>query len=227
MRTAVCLSGFLRACEASYESLNKFIFERFKPDIFISTWDQDGQAGQLQKTAVDMYRPKAIEIQSWPEVLASWGDLAELDKRKRADVTVANVLGMFYKIYRSNQLKRAAESSAGVRYDAVVRLRTDLLFYDAPDLRGIIPGYVAIGNTFGYGGLPDLFAYGDSGSMDVYSDLFPRIRSYVNEGCIFHPEILLEWHTKRALPQGVVFSNVPFRLNKPTGASGPNVWCIR
>lgn len=227
MRVAICISGFLRLCETTFESFRRCLIEPFEPDIFISTWEAEGGGGQRADEVAAIYRPKAVEVESWPEVLASWGDLTPWESRKRRDVTVPNVLGMFYKIYRANQLKRAAEAAQGGRYDVVVRVRTDLMFYDAPNLARTVPGYVAIGNTFGYGGLPDLFASGDSASMDVYADLFRRIAAYVNEGCIVHPEMLLEWHVKRALPQGVAFSDVPYRLVRPAGTAAPTVWCIR
>jgi hypothetical protein len=227
MRIALCISGFLRSCDGCVESLRNFILRPFNPDVFISTWEAEDPADQSLAIAEDLYRPKAMETQVWPNVLASWGDLSEFEKRKRADTTVPNVLGMFYKIYRCNQLKKAAESTQGFRYDVVVRLRTDLMFFDTPPLQETVSGHVAIGNSFGYGGLPDLFAYGDSMVMDVYSDLVTKIPQYISEGCVFHPEMLLEWHVKRALPQGVVFSSVPYRLVRPSRVAGPIVWRIR
>ena len=227
MRVAVCISGFIRMSKETIESFQSNLVKPFKPDVFISTWKPDDGVDSWRAEVESLYRPVMMEVESWPEVLASWGELTAFEHRKRADVTVPSVLGMFYKIYRSNRLKCLAENARNARYDLVVRMRTDVRLYEVPDVSRVIAGYVSIGNSFGYGGLPDLFAYGDSVSMDVYSDLFSRISAYVSEGCVFHPEMLLEWHVKRSMPQGVVFSSVPYRLVRPQNAGGATVWTVR
>jgi hypothetical protein len=49
-------------------------------------------------------------------------------------------------------------------------------------------------HEFNWGGVCDQFAYGPSDLMDKFCDLFPNIRKYVEEGRLFHPETLLQYH---------------------------------
>ena len=60
----------------------------------------------------------------------------------------------------------------------------------------------------------DLFAFGESRWMDLYSNLFRHIAEYVKDGCVVHPETLLRWHMLRVMPQGYMFSQMPFRLHR-------------
>lgn len=227
MRVAVCISGFMRLCEETRESFLSRLVAPFDADIFVSTWAPGGDEAAWLENIQAIYRPAVVEIEEWPKTLEAWGDLSPYEARKRSDVKVPNVLGMFYKIHRANRLKRMAEAEKGFRYDAVVRMRTDVMLYETPELGKITPGYAYIGNSFGYGGLPDLFAYGDSATMDLYSDVFHRIPAYVAEGCLVHPEMLLEWHVRRTMPQGVIIGQVPYRLVRPADQPNPTVWMIR
>ena len=138
-----------------------------------------------------------------------------------------NILGMYHKIFRANRLKALAEQQAGRRYDAVIRYRTDLMLYGKPELEILFPNHVYLGNRFGYGGLPDLLAFGPSAPMDLYSDVFSRIPGYIQEGCLFHPECLLEWHARRCFPNGVLFSQVPFSLIRGSPVTNPVAWVVR
>lgn len=229
MKVAICISGQLRTFERTFPALSKFILEPFHCDVFVSTWNDSGlpegvSAPVALQKAADLYRPVVFDHECWTEVLKRWGDLSFLASRCRADAHADRVLGMFYKIWRSNELKKEYEKANGFVYDVVIRSRADVLYFESPEIDQIYSDMIYLGNKFGYGGLTDQFAFGPSATMDIYSSVVHRIAEYAQLGCVVHPETLLEWHLRTHLRQGVLFSRVPFRLDRGDVEPTPLVW---
>ena len=107
---------------------------------------------------------------------------------------------MYFKIFKCNELRKQYESDNSIKYDACVRLRTDTSFKKEVIIDNIQEDCLYISPDKGWGGICDQFAYGSCRVMDYYSNLFLNIGTYVEEGCIFHPETLLKYHCdKRGL----------------------------
>ena len=221
MRVAICISGQLREFDETFPSLRRFILERFQCDVFVSTWNDIGLAavptgdpqGILDR-ARELYKPVKMDVESWSTVRKGWGDLSFFEQRKRPDSNVEGVLAMWYKIARANQLKIEAERSGGFIYDVVIRSRSDVHYFESPEVDRTSRNYLHLGDHYGYGGLPDQFAFGRSSLMDLYADLFRHLAEYVKQGCPVHPETLLRWHMLQVMPQGYVFSQTPFRIHR-------------
>lgn len=217
MKVAVCVSGQLRTFEKTFPSLSRYFLQPFECDVFLSTWNDAGlpkssAPDEALPKAGELYKPVKMEVESWAAVRGQWGDLSGLEARKRQDANIDSITGMFYKIWRANELKRQHEQETGIVYDRVVRSRPDVLYYESPEFEIDAPNHIFVGNRFGYGGIPDLFAFGPSRLMDVYSSLVQHISTYSTQGCVVHPETLLQWHIGEHLPHGILFSRVPFRL---------------
>jgi hypothetical protein len=113
---------------------------------------------------------------------------------------------MFYKITKCNELKKQHENKHNFKYDIVVRLRTDTIFNKVV-IFSEDKDKIFIPDKYNWGGACDQFAYGPSDLMDKFCDLFPNIKKYVEEGCQFHPEILLDYHCKK-LNLNIIRQNV-------------------
>lgn len=236
MKVALCISGHLRTFEQTFPALQEYVLDAYDCDIFISTWNDSGFADSSNEAentddvldrARRLYHPLRMESEVWAEVCPQWGDLEFLNARRRSDAYPDRILGMWYKIWRANELKRAWEQQHGFVYDVVVRTRADVLHFETPQFSDISGQHIYIGNKFGYGGLPDIFAYGSSLLMDFYASLIHRIHEYASKGVTVHPETLLDWHLLSQLPQGIVFSDAAFRLCRaPSQSPAPLIaWC--
>lgn len=180
MRTAICISGLRRSWENLKFNICTNVIKN--SDVFYVT-DAELDIQNVNKIILN-------ENQN----LYSPGDMEFFEKHKNGSVTVENCLNMFYKIYKCNELKKKYEQENKFKYDACIRLRTDTLFEREIIIEEVQENTLYIPEDKGYGGICDQFSYGDSDVMDSYSNIFNNLRSYVLEGCIFHPETILKYH---------------------------------
>jgi len=99
---------------------------------------------------------------------------------------------MFYKIQACNNLRKDFAKENHIKYDYVIRLRTDIMLETPLDLKHnqnnlFIPSY---GD---YGGINDQFAYGSEELMDIYSSIYDNMFNYLEEGCGANPEHLVKF----------------------------------
>lgn len=204
IKTAVCISGFLRTFELCYDSIVKNILNKLDCDVFIHTWDVIGAnlrhfdrkvsglytAGFHDKIH-KMYAPKKMIV----EPAINWELTPIMIKQIEHGRDPRGVLSMFYKIKACNDLKKEYEKENNFTYDCVIRLRADLTF-QAP-----IP--VDLGTNFNslyiprfgdFGGINDQLAYSGSQTMDKYCEMFDRIEEYLTLGVRINPEQLLKFH---------------------------------
>ena len=107
---------------------------------------------------------------------------------------IENVIFMWYKIWKANELRKAYEKSHKVRYDRIIRMRFDNTFENMPVIEPL-PKIVYVPKGGDYlGGLNDQFAIADSQTMDLYCDLYNEIYRYLVAGFGIHPESLLRKH---------------------------------
>jgi hypothetical protein len=107
---------------------------------------------------------------------------------------IENVIFMWYKIWKCNELRKVYERTHKVRYDRVIRMRFDNTFEGLPVIEPLPKTvYVPKGGDY-MGGLCDQFAIADSQTMDLYCDLYNEIYRYIVVGFGIHPESLLRKH---------------------------------
>lgn len=133
MNCAICISGLPRNVVNSYQWLQEFVLKPLEIgghhyDIFINTWeDKDTQL------FLDTFKPVKYELDIWDEEMI---DKLGWKKLKKYDVaTRPNLLGMFYKIYKCNELRKKYELERGIKYDIVIRTRTELKYNTRIDLK--------------------------------------------------------------------------------------------
>jgi hypothetical protein len=148
MKVAVVLTGHLRCWKDVLPNFKEKIVDRFNPDIFIHTWDEEGwwipgdkqnvkgyfedTPKIIQEEIIEAYKPIAICIESWDKynkILEHRGSLY-----KNFAHRPKNILSMFYKLNRGIAMMEDYISQTGVHYDLVIRMRPDMIFHqDLPD----------------------------------------------------------------------------------------------
>jgi hypothetical protein len=183
MRIAVCITGQIRTWNQVKDNIIQNIFKD-NTDVFF-VCDED-----LSIPSIDHEITKELQ----PFYDAS--DLDFFNSKKRGETSLENCINMFYKITKCNQFKKQHEDAHNFKYDIVARLRPDISF-QTHVIFSQDRDKIFIPNNYDYGGVCDQFAYGSSDLMDKFCDLFPNIKKYVEEGCCFHPETLLDYHCKK------------------------------
>ena len=220
MRVAVTISGHLRRFEEGHNEICRFLLDPNPDcqfDFFVHTWDLlDWRTEEkFQKTTTiinhfnDLYTPKNIVIQESIEWNTEkfmkfvknerWVKKGYGGKRSRGE----HIPSMFYKMFKSNQLKCEYENLAGFKYDLEVRHRTDLSILKPINLSALsniektiyVPDCDQKAKDGGIN-LRDVFAIGTSGNMNYYNGVFPLMTRLVQQTQIFRPEVLLEQHLK-------------------------------
>lgn len=87
---------------------------------------------------------------------------------------LVNVMSMYYKIYRSNELVRVYGN--GKKYDCILRFRSDLMFVEAYDIKILQPKentiYINNWGTYQDSHYNDMILYGDEIGMKKYADMY-------------------------------------------------------
>jgi hypothetical protein len=111
-----------------------------------------------------------------------------------------NVFSMWYKKNSSNQLKIKWENQNDFKYDVVIMSRFDLVFLEDPKIEILPAGRIRIPAGFDWcSGIGDLFAYGDSITMDKYFGMLEKMEEYrLEEGISPVPELLNKHHIEKS-----------------------------
>lgn len=216
MKVAVCISGHLRSFSEGYDYFFKNIIEAnpgFKFDFFVSTWDvRDWRTEDRNKHTKNIfedfnniYNPVTMDIEDnivWdtskymPHVHnVRWLKKGYGGIRSNG----GHILGMYYKIKKSNDLKVSYELKNNFKYDLVIRHRTDFAIEKSINLERILDNAketIYIPNCdekARNSGIPirDVFAVSSSENMDYYSSLFDNIDFIVKKYDMFRPEPML------------------------------------
>lgn len=218
MKIALCLSGRPRSYKEGYEYHKRNLFDHHEVDVFVHSWeDIDNDAFQF----IDYtYDPKRIvltscfnedELKKYPDIHPDW--------------PAKNVVHMLYSVFRSNHEKRMYELENGFTYDVVIRSRFDYALNRSLPLTEIEKGkiYVPKDMVKGYivpNGIicNDQFAFGDSSTMDLYSNTFWMIDLASSLGCLMSGEDLLSANLQihRLIGEKMVYidMNYPFPPGK-------------
>lgn len=194
MKVALLLSGKIRDGIKNYRFLEKNLLSKYNVDIFInySYDDEDNEdytAFQIEKK----FKPKLIRYHPYENEFASYLEKF-VEFPFSNDVRPTNFFKMLYGYNHANNLKNIWEEINGFKYDIVIKSRFDLKLIEPVDLRLVNNSiFIPIGwdHLDGYN---DLFAYGDSDSMNYYFGLYNNVLGYLKSGIELHPESLLKYH---------------------------------
>lgn len=238
-RVAICVSGCLRTFEKTAASFKHFILGAFgdDADYFIHTWDMLGNRslgydaplshiGTNSKMDVinRFFDPKKMLVEnqrSADGIIKAQENAAKISRSDYAmfrNNTLHEYFSMLYSWKRSKDLLEDYEREHQVRYDIVIKLRTDLLFKNGFDLKkagsGICVPY--IGNAY-RGAMNDMFAVGPHDAMITYLSIFNSVVGYLNNReTTFRPEWMIKHHLNR---NGYQYTEEPieFGILRPNG----------
>ena len=228
MRTALCLSGQIRSFDLTKQNLLEHIIQPNNCDVFCHFWYKSTK----EKYKV-FYRNEDGKIVEHfdTEAYGSYGDENLQDTIDFLNAKLflleephfqANPKSMFYSIWKCNQLKSNYELRHGFIYDVVVRARSDLIYSHAFEFPKCEENTIHVKNRPVPNKLlsvNDWFAYGNSNSMDIYSQPFSEYEETqrIEELC---PEELLKKHLDNNNIQTSI-SGVDFHIVR---ADGKEVW---
>jgi hypothetical protein len=197
MKVALLLSGALRDGYLYYDLLDKNLLSKYDIDIFISySYDYTESDIPIAAELEDLYKPKMLRYLMYPNNL--YENITKcLEYPCLPNVRVDNFIKMANGLKEVNMLKCVWEELNNFKYDVVIRSRFDLQIIDEINLK--LPNnsiHIPIGwdNLDGYN---DLFAYGDSESMDYYCSLYDNLINYIDMGIPIHPEYMLKFHLNK------------------------------
>jgi len=232
MKVALILSGQFREAKHCYKGFKENILDIYNPDVFISTWinssniTPSGWFGNYQKDdctiseIIQMYNPKSVDLESFDdENYQPFKKIADkLDSKINHKTKTINVNAMWYKRYRANLLRNQFEKLNNFKYDVVISSRFDLEILE-PLTFHLDKDQLLIPIGFDWcNGLSDLFALGNSDTMNEYFDVINKIEYYRLEKEISEtPELIMKYHVQHKNIELNRFL-LKFRLR------GSNVW---
>lgn len=188
MRAAVCVSGKARALEA-LTPLHDYVIKPLKADVFCAFWD-DAEGRKAIKTLKPKDYVLVPPIDLIPGFMAQYpykereACLREgfphqdkLGSKRDQFPKRENVLNMWYLVQHCNNLKKKSEEEGGFKYECVVRARPDMTIFKIVPIRADMfePNVIKVPHVENHHGVNDTFAYGDSETMDKYSNLWDDI----------------------------------------------------
>lgn len=213
MRTALCISGHLRSFLDVYQYIKDQIIDPMNCEIFIHTWSTlGGELGRKKgdgdsashKVDIDrvyeLAKPVSLIVESEDTKLkfidATRHIVVPIEEQKFIAGRISNHVGMFYSIYKANQLKCDFEKLNHFKYDRVIRFRGDIrmgttfshdMFPDNDVL------YVPAIGQYAEDGINDQVAISSSHVMDVYCEAYYEIIKYYESGIVVRrPEAILK-----------------------------------
>ena len=141
-KIAVVLTGHLRCWKDVFPNFKERVIDRYNPDIFIHTWNEEGWwipgdkqnvKGYFENTpliddeeVLNAYKPVAY-------VKEDWNDFNERFERVAAEKypnfahRPKNILSMFYKIHQGFSMVEKHVSQQNGEYDMIIRMRPDMI----------------------------------------------------------------------------------------------------
>jgi len=115
MKVALCFSGKLGEWRATVESIRQNIIAPLKPDIFLSTWDDEDY-----KEFTQTYKPKKWEALNFKDTMSF------LKPENLAHETNAGLIPMVAGLKSVNSIRTYYSQLKRKSYDLVIRLRPDI-----------------------------------------------------------------------------------------------------
>ena len=228
MRVALLMSGQIRNAKQCFPSLDKFILQKYSPDVFVETWYpgsgiKSWSAGTPTDSLtvdelVSLFNPKSISIEDFHGEISS--KIQSLTEKIPINGNIPkNVYSMHYKLYKCFQLLSGYCQYDKNYYDHIIRLRFDLEFSSFPILEELNNEEIHIPQGWDwFSGTNDLMAIGNYKNIKKYCELYLKFFDYVRLGISTHPETLLRTHLEL---EGIDVSR--FFLNYNLGTAKRNL----
>lgn len=209
MKIALLLHGLTRRYDISYPFIKKNIIDKFNADVFISCWENEVPAEDLNKGQnlplqglIDLYQPKAYDFEIYnneveekfinPKYSQLFPDIDTHYKN-----VWARLFAFYYKVWKVNKLKNDFELKNHIKYDIVIKWRTDVFINDVLNidlLNNINKDNDSVYMPFGHGGdnyINDLIYIAKPDIMNKICELYHNLEN-VSE--IVAPQLSYEKH---------------------------------
>lgn len=194
MKVALLLSGQFRNGKECYPSIYENLIKHYDVDVFIAYYYEQPDVTFDELT--ELYKPKYIVYEKYNQELIDKFNLTN-NFLHYTESTPSSLCKMWYGNEMVKNIKQKYEKDFGVKYDVVIKCRFDVEILNKVEIK--LPDnqiYIPIGWDH-MDGVNDLFAYGDSNSMNHYLSAYHSIDGFINEGRFLHPEMLLKAHLLR------------------------------
>ena len=183
MKIALCLSGLTRQYEKGYEYHKKNLLDHYDVDVFVHSWRPISEEDRNKINV--LYKPKTV----WTSDTFPAESFKQYEHLAPKGWPAKNVFHMLYSVFSANQIKKQYELTHSMEYDFVVRSRFDFALNITPNFEEAKKGCVYVPNDYVKGHIPpnglicnDQFAYGDSKTMDLYSNTFWTMNLGIEHG---------------------------------------------
>jgi hypothetical protein len=191
MKVALLLSGQFRNGKECYQSIYDNLLKHYDVDVFIAYMYEEPELSFDE--LAELYKPKYIVYHKYDDSLLEKFNLTN-NFLHYTESMPSSLCKMWYSLDMVNKIKQEYERDNNFKYDVVIKCRFDIELLEKVEIK--LPEnqiYIPIGWDH-MDGVNDIFAYGDSESMDYYSSAFYSLDGFINEGRFIHPEMLLKAH---------------------------------
>lgn len=208
MNVAVVLTGHMRCWEQVFPRFKESIIDRYKPDIFIDTWndeaywDPHSQKGIVAnaptidfKKLQETYQPRMLRHEEY-ERYESWF-IQRANKFENFYHVPKNQISMMYKLGRGVAMMEDYMFQTGVTYDLVIRMRPDLVFNEPlPDFDPNKFYTLGYRNHMGQG-TSDMIQVGNFFTIGLFSKILHHLPQLYKETGLLCPHVISEQYIRR------------------------------
>jgi hypothetical protein len=194
MKVALLLSGQFRNGKECYQSIYDNLISHYDTDVFISYYYEEPDV--TFEELDELYKPKYIMYEKYEKDLIDKFNLTN-NFLHYTESNPSSLCKMWFGNMMVNILKDDYEKNNDMKYDVVIKCRFDVNILEKIELK--LPNnqiYIPIGWDH-MDGVNDVFAYGDSDSMNHYLNAYYSLDGFIHEGRFIHPEMLLKAHLMR------------------------------
>jgi hypothetical protein len=210
MKIALCISGQPRSAMETYPYIYENIIKPNNADVFIHMNYDDSNlymeknhtdngncmlSKGIDKTIIEMYKPIRYLVESPRNFRKPNFNIAEKrikntkkmnshknwnDEETQQHI-VKQMTSMYYSIFKCNELKETYANENGFQYDYVIRIRFDLILYQAIICNQLDPNfiyYLEMGQTDHL--ISDWLNIGSNSIMNIYSNMYFSM-DYINQ----------------------------------------------
>ncbi len=206
MKVAVVLTGHMREWKTVFPNFKEKIIDRYNPDIFIHTWDNEGywinssestnpHSPELDVAGVKKaYNPVGILVENFDDYDAVITQRAS--KFKNFSHKPKNIVSMYYGISSGVHLLEKYCALTGVKYDLVIRMRPDMILHE--DLPEFDPNnFYTIYHKSGDGlGTGDMFQASSFFNILSFSKIGIMLEEIYEKTNLFCPHVLGDYFIK-------------------------------
>jgi len=138
MKIALLICGTTRNYKDNYVSWHKHLLSLFKVDIFFYTYDVYGFHNKNDNNIMNqndinillnIIKPKNYIIDSYDNKLIYFKNQVKTQCMRNGSPKPESIRSQLYSIYMANQLKLIYETENNFKYDIVIKIRFDTIFY--------------------------------------------------------------------------------------------------